>query len=142
MRAAIARSSSRLPSPTMARMPVMRGGPIARSALRRGRLSAAGRGETGYTALGRTCMADSRRGLNRRSRMVTEGDERSPNRAMLRAVGFRDEDFGKPIVGVANGQSDLTPCNAGLGDLAALAAGAIRAAGAMPQTFGTITISH
>ncbi|HET6305086.1 MAG TPA: dihydroxy-acid dehydratase [Myxococcota bacterium] len=86
-------------------------------------------------------MADDRRGLNRHSRTVTEGDERAPNRSMLRAVGFRDEDFGKPIVGVANGQSDITPCNAGLGELAALAAGAIRAAGAMPQTFGTITIS-
>jgi dihydroxy-acid dehydratase len=86
-------------------------------------------------------MADPRRGLNRHSRTVTEGDERAPNRAMLRAVGFRDEDFGKPIVGVANGQSDITPCNAGLGDLAAAAAAAIRAAGAMPQTFGTITVS-
>jgi dihydroxy-acid dehydratase len=81
------------------------------------------------------------RGLNRRSRLVTEGDERSPNRSMLRAVGFRDEDFGKPIVGVANGQSDLTPCNAGLGELASAAAAAIRDAGAMPQTFGTITVS-
>ena len=86
-------------------------------------------------------MADPLRGLNRHSRTVTEGDERAPNRSMLRAVGFRDEDFGKPIVGVANGQSDITPCNAGLGDLAAAAAAAIRAAGAMPQTFGTITIS-
>jgi dihydroxy-acid dehydratase len=86
-------------------------------------------------------MADRRRGLNRHSRTVTEGDERAPNRSMLRAVGFRDEDFGKPIVGVANGQSDITPCNAGLGELAAAAAAAIRAAGAMPQTFGTITIS-
>jgi dihydroxy-acid dehydratase len=86
-------------------------------------------------------MADPLRGLNRHSRTVTEGDERAPNRSMLRAVGFRDEDFGKPIVGVANGQSDITPCNAGLGDLAVAAAAAIRAAGAMPQTFGTITIS-
>jgi dihydroxy-acid dehydratase len=86
-------------------------------------------------------MAEDRRGLNRHSRTVTEGDERAPNRSMLRAVGFRDEDFGKPIVGVANGQSDITPCNAGLGDLAAAAAAAIRTAGAMPQTFGTITVS-
>jgi dihydroxy-acid dehydratase len=60
---------------------------------------------------------------------------------MLRAVGFKDGDFGKPIVGVANGQSDITPCNAGLGDLSAGAAAAIREAGGMPQTFGTITIS-
>ncbi len=86
-------------------------------------------------------MADDRRGLNRHSRILTEGDARAPNRSMLRAVGFGDEDFGKPIVGVANGQSDITPCNAGLGELAASAGSAIRAAGAMPQTFGTITIS-
>jgi dihydroxyacid dehydratase/phosphogluconate dehydratase len=78
---------------------------------------------------------------NRNSRDITEGDNRAPNRAMLRAVGFKDGDFGKPIVGVANGQSDITPCNAGLGDLSAGAAAAIREAGGMPQTFGTITIS-
>jgi dihydroxy-acid dehydratase len=79
--------------------------------------------------------------LNRRSAAITEGAERAPNRAMLRAVGFADADFGKPIVGVANGESDITPCNAGLGGLAAAAAAAIRERGAMPQTFGTITIS-
>ena len=78
---------------------------------------------------------------NRNSRTITEGDNRAPNRAMLRAVGFKDEDFGKPIVGVADSQSDITPCNAGLRDLADAAAGAIRAAGGMPQQFGTITIS-
>ena len=77
----------------------------------------------------------------RRSEAVTRGVERAPNRAMLRAVGFEDADFGKPIVGVASGQSDITPCNAGLGDHAVAAAAAIRAAGGMPQTFGTITIS-
>jgi dihydroxy-acid dehydratase len=82
-----------------------------------------------------------RAGLNRHSRIVTEGDERAPNRAMLRAVGFGDADFGKPIVGVADGQSDITPCNAGLGELALAAAKAIRDAGGMPQTFGTITVS-
>jgi len=60
---------------------------------------------------------------------------------MLRAVGFSDEDFQKPIVGVANGQSDITPCNAGLGKLADIAADQIRKEGGMPQTFGTITIS-
>jgi len=80
-------------------------------------------------------------GLNRRSRVVTEGDQRAPNRAMLRAVGFADEDFGKPIVGVANGQSNITPCNAGLGELAEGTASAIRKAGGMPQLFGTITVS-
>ncbi len=76
-----------------------------------------------------------------RSDAITRGDERAPNRAMLRAVGFADADFGKPIVGVANGESDITPCNAGLGELSAAAAAEIRAAGGMPQTFGTITIS-
>ncbi|WP_322488579.1 dihydroxy-acid dehydratase [Chloroflexus sp.] len=78
---------------------------------------------------------------NRRSRMITEGPQRSPNRAMLRAVGFGDDDFTKPIVGIANGHSTLTPCNAGLGALAARAEAAIRAAGGMPQVFGTITVS-
>jgi dihydroxy-acid dehydratase len=78
---------------------------------------------------------------NRRSHVVTEGPSRAPNRAMLRAVGFEDEDFGKPIVGIASGHSTITPCNAGLGDLAAAAERAAREAGAMPQLFGTITIS-
>ncbi|MDP6736151.1 MAG: dihydroxy-acid dehydratase [Nitrospinaceae bacterium] len=80
-------------------------------------------------------------GLNRKSRMVTQGDRRAPNRSMLRAVGFTDEDFDKPIIGVANGQSDITPCNAGLGKLSEVAIAEIRAAGGMPQMFGTITIS-
>ena len=78
---------------------------------------------------------------NRRSKIVTEGVQRSPNRAMLRAVGFGDADFDKPIVGVANGHSTITPCNMGLGGLAARAEAALKSAGAMPQTFGTITIS-
>lgn len=79
--------------------------------------------------------------LNRRSALVTEGDHRAPNRSMMRAVGFTDEDFGKPIIGVANGHSTITPCNAGLGDLSTAAEHAIREAGGMPQMFGTITIS-
>ena len=79
--------------------------------------------------------------LNLRSKVVTEGVQRSPNRAMLRAVGFGDGDFGKPIVGVANGHSTITPCNMGLGGLAARAEAALKSAGAMPQVFGTITIS-
>ncbi len=79
--------------------------------------------------------------LNRKSRVVTEGDRRAPNRAMLRAVGFKDEDFTKPIIGIANGQSDVTPCNAGLGKLADVAASEIREKGGMPQMFGTITVS-
>ena len=79
--------------------------------------------------------------LNRRSRTITEGVERGPNRAMMRAVGFTDEDFEKPIVAVANGHSTITPCNSGLGELSDAAVDAIRKAGGMPQTFGTITVS-
>jgi dihydroxy-acid dehydratase len=76
-----------------------------------------------------------------RSRAITEGIQRSPNRAMLRAVGFGDRDFEKPIVGVANAYSTITPCNLGLDGLARRAEAALKAAGAMPQTFGTITVS-
>src|SRR6058998_1518130 len=76
-----------------------------------------------------------------RSRTITEGVQRSPNRAMLRAVGFGDRDFEKPIVGVANAHSTITPCNLGLDLLAKRAEAALKAAGAMPQTFGTITVS-
>ncbi|MEB3192693.1 MAG: dihydroxy-acid dehydratase [Snowella sp.] len=78
---------------------------------------------------------------NLRSRVVTQGTQRSPNRAMLRAVGFGDDDFTKPIVGVANGYSTITPCNMGINDLAKRAELGIKQAGAMPQMFGTITIS-
>ncbi|MFP4616316.1 MAG: dihydroxy-acid dehydratase [Thiohalorhabdus sp.] len=78
---------------------------------------------------------------NRRSRATTEGVRRTPNRAMLRAVGFDDEDFGKPIVGVASGHSTITPCNVRIGDQARRAEEALHEAGAMPQLFGTITIS-
>src|SRR5689334_7769894 len=60
---------------------------------------------------------------------------------MLRAVGFGDEDFTKPIVGIASAHSTITPCNMGIAPLAARAEAAARAAGAMPQTFGTITVS-
>jgi len=80
-------------------------------------------------------------GNNRKSKVVTEGVQRSPNRAMLRAVGFGDNDFSKPIVGVANGYSTITPCNVGLNRLADRAIEALRGAGAMPQVFGTITVS-
>lgn len=78
---------------------------------------------------------------NTRSKIVTDGVQRAPNRAMLRAVGFGDGDFSKPIIGIANGQSTITPCNAGLGELAARAEAAVHRAGAMPQMFGTITIA-
>ncbi len=76
-----------------------------------------------------------------RSDAITKGLQRSPNRAMLRAVGFGDGDFGKPIVAIANGYSTITPCNIGLNDLARRAEQAARVAGAMPQMFGTITVS-
>ena len=76
-----------------------------------------------------------------RSSAITEGVQRAPNRAMLRAVGFGDGDFGKPIVGIANAYSTITPCNAGLDLLARRAEAAVREAGGMPQIFGTITVS-
>jgi dihydroxy-acid dehydratase len=78
---------------------------------------------------------------NSRSRIITEGVARSPNRAMLRAVGFDDADFSKPIVGVANGHSTMNPCNAGIQPLADTAVAALKAAGAMPQTFGVMTVT-
>jgi dihydroxy-acid dehydratase len=78
---------------------------------------------------------------NLRSRIVTQGDSRAPNRSMLRAVSFKDEDFQKPIIGIANLYSNLTPCNLGLGDLAKRAEAALRAAGTMPQVFGSITVA-
>ncbi|MBD2103174.1 dihydroxy-acid dehydratase [Leptolyngbya sp. FACHB-261] len=78
---------------------------------------------------------------NLKSQVVTQGVQRSPNRAMLRAVGFGDEDFTKPIIGLANAYSTITPCNMGINDLAVRAETAMKVAGAMPQMFGTITIS-
>ena len=79
--------------------------------------------------------------LNRRSRLITHGVARSPNRAMLRAVGFGDGDFDKPIVGVANGHSTMNPCNAGIQPLVDRAMAALKEAGAMPQVFGVPTIT-
>ena len=78
---------------------------------------------------------------NRRSRVVTQGLARTPNRAMMRAAGFGDEDFDKPIVGVGNAHSTITPCNLGIGAQAERASEALKSAGAMPVMFGTITIS-
>ena len=78
---------------------------------------------------------------NWRSRSITSGVARSPNRAMLRAVGFGDGDFEKPIVGVANGHSNMNPCNAGIQPLVDSAMDALRKAGAMPQVFGVPTIT-
>ena len=79
--------------------------------------------------------------FNRRSKTITAGPSRSPNRSMLRAVGFGDNDFEKPIVGVANGHSTMNPCNAGIQPLADRAVAAIHEAGGMPQTFGVITVT-
>jgi dihydroxy-acid dehydratase len=76
---------------------------------------------------------------NRKSLTTTGGANRAPNRAMLRAVGFSDEDFDKPIVGVANLHSDITPCNAHLDRLARKAIEGCRAGGAVPQVFGCPT---
>jgi dihydroxy-acid dehydratase len=78
---------------------------------------------------------------NRRSRIITQGVARSPNRAMLRAVGFGDGDFDKPIVGVANGHSTMNPCNAGIQPLVDRAMAALTSAGAKPQVFGFPTVT-
>ncbi|HEU4622726.1 MAG TPA: dihydroxy-acid dehydratase, partial [Burkholderiaceae bacterium] len=78
---------------------------------------------------------------NERSKNVTQGVARSANRAMYYAMGYKDEDFDKPMVGVANGHSTITPCNAGLQKLADAAIAAIHEAGANSQVFGTPTIS-
>ena len=78
---------------------------------------------------------------NMRSKIITQGSAKSANRAMLRAVGFGDNDFDKPIIGIANGYSTITPCNMGINELTLRAEAAARRAGAMPQIFGTITVS-
>ena len=78
---------------------------------------------------------------NRRSKTITEGVARAPNRSMYYAMGYEPSDFAKPMIGVANGHSTITPCNSGLQKLADAAVDALKAAGANPQTFGTPTIS-
>jgi dihydroxy-acid dehydratase len=78
---------------------------------------------------------------NRRSKHITEGVARAPNRSMYYAMGYTEKDFGKPMIGVANGHSTITPCNSGLQKLADAAVDALKAAGANPQVFGTPTIS-
>jgi dihydroxy-acid dehydratase len=78
---------------------------------------------------------------NRTSRLTTAGPERAPNRAMLRAVGFLDEDFSRPMVGVASLFSDITPCNAHLDRLVRKGVEGVRAAGGVPQVFGAPTAS-
>ncbi len=79
--------------------------------------------------------------FNRRSKNITQGVSRSPNRSMYYALGYEKEDFDKPMIGVANGHSTITPCNSGLQKLADVAISAIKEAGANPQVFGTPTIS-
>ena len=76
-----------------------------------------------------------------RSFTITQGNERAPNRSMLRGIGYKDDDFKKPFIGLANGHSTMNPCNAGIQPLADAADKAIREAGGMPQMFGTITVT-
>ncbi len=78
---------------------------------------------------------------NRRSKNITEGVARAPNRSMYYGMGYQETDFGKPMIGVANGHSTITPCNSGLQKLADAAVDALKEAGANPQIFGTPTIS-
>ena len=79
--------------------------------------------------------------LNPRSKNITEGKSRAPNRSMYYAMGYETADFKKPMIGVANGHSTITPCNSGLQKLADAAIAAIEAAGGNAQVFGTPTIS-
>jgi dihydroxy-acid dehydratase len=86
-------------------------------------------------------MSDSNNPINRRSRNITEGVARAPNRSMYYAMGYQEEDFKKPMIGVANGHSTITPCNSGLQTLADAAVEALENGGANSQIFGTPTIS-
>ncbi|TXL69479.1 dihydroxy-acid dehydratase [Vineibacter terrae] len=79
--------------------------------------------------------------FNERSQHITQGVTRSPNRAMYYALGYEAADFDKPMIGIANGHSTITPCNGGLQPLADAAVAAVKAAGANPQLFGVPTIS-
>ncbi len=86
-------------------------------------------------------MAEKPIQINRRSANITEGKSRAPNRSMYYGMGYKETDFGNPMVGVANGHSTITPCNSGLQKLADAAVEGIREAGGNPQIFGTPTIS-
>ncbi|MFV0680545.1 dihydroxy-acid dehydratase [Ottowia sp.] len=79
--------------------------------------------------------------INRRSANITEGKARASNRSMYYGMGYQEADFKKPMVGVANGHSTITPCNSGLQKLADAAIAGIEAAGGNAQVFGTPTIS-
>jgi dihydroxy-acid dehydratase len=86
-------------------------------------------------------MTTDKDSANRRSKNITDGVARAPNRSMYYAMGYTEGDFGKPMIGVANGHSTITPCNSGLQRLADTAIAELKAAGANPQVFGTPTIS-
>src|SRR5271157_5300510 len=86
-------------------------------------------------------MKSSTDTLNSRSRIMTGGVARMPNRAMLRAVGFTDEDFDKPIVAVASAGSEVSPCNVHLDELAAVAKAGIKGAGGVPLKFNTFVVT-
>ena len=79
--------------------------------------------------------------INPRSATIVEGKSRAPNRSMYYAMGYQESDFKKPMVGVANGHSTITPCNSGLQKLADAAIAGIEEAGGNAQVFGTPTIS-
>ena len=79
--------------------------------------------------------------INRRSKNITEGVQRAPNRSMYYGMGYEADDFAKPMVGIANAHSTITPCNSGLQPLADAAEAGLKEAGANPQVFGTPTIS-
>src|SRR6266702_8797535 len=78
---------------------------------------------------------------NHSSKMITEGAVRAPNRAMLRAVGLTEEDFSKPLIGIASTWSEITPCNSHIDRLAVKVKEGVRVGGGVPQIFGTITVS-
>ncbi|TCT25082.1 dihydroxy-acid dehydratase [Melghiribacillus thermohalophilus] len=86
-------------------------------------------------------MTDDTKDMRIKSKVISEGVNRAPNRAMLRAVGFTDEDFKKPMVGVASTWSEVTPCNVHIDELARKAKQGVRDAGGAPMIFNTITVS-
>src|SRR5690625_7985791 len=79
--------------------------------------------------------------LRIKSQVYSEGAMKAPNRAMLRAVGVTDEDFKKPMIGVASTWSEVTPCNIHINDLAVSAKEGAKTAGGVPMIFNTITVS-
>ncbi|MET3829149.1 dihydroxyacid dehydratase/phosphogluconate dehydratase [Paenibacillus sp. DS2363] len=84
---------------------------------------------------------ENKKDLRIRSKVISEGANRVPNRAMLRAVGFQDEDFKKPMIGIASTWSEVTPCNMHINDLAVQAKLGARNNGGAPLIFNTITVS-